>query len=421
MHRDGKNMRGRGCQVAAAIARWSAAGGGALGSGDRVRQAFLDYFQAQDHTVVPSSRCAAAPPPAATSRRAWRTRRPGCHHALWQGGGPIGRQAPAQQARATAWPASTVHSRLLKLLRVRSTRSAAGLFPRSPAPGLGRRAAHAATAPDAAQRGAAQRPDPVVRQRGHEPVQAHLPGHGGPDLGLCQAAPRLRLPEGAAPAQRPPPPPPPLLRSARSSNSLEAAVGRSGCGRALVSGVLRAGSSALAAPRSRLWPNRLTSGSGSGAQAGRCGRTCACSPAFSAGALSRRRPGHRNAVGIAVGGDVAVEVRNRGWPLAALAAVVRAATATKHTDLKGVKFHKRVSDIVLDNQRFENKTAFIHSLIIPLRRCGGAHSASGRAASTTTWTTWVGTCTTTPSSRCWATGPSATTSRQRPSTGPGSC
>ena len=44
-----------------------------------------------------------------------------------------------------------------------------------------------------------------------------------------------------------------------------------------------------------------------------------------------------------------------------------------------------------------------------------------QAASTTTWTTWARTCTTTPSSRCWATGPSATTSRRRPSAGPGSC
>ena len=38
-------------------------------------------------------------------------------------------------------------------------------------------------------------------------------------------------------------------------------------------------------------------------------------------------------------------------------------------------------------------------------------SAYARAASTTIWTTWARTCTTTRSSRCWATGPSATTSR----------
>mmetsp|Transcript_36663 Transcript_36663/g.81585 ORF Transcript_36663/g.81585 Transcript_36663/m.81585 type:complete len:322 (-) Transcript_36663:2060-3025(-) len=38
-----------------------------------------------------------------------------------------------------------------------------------------------------------------------------------------------------------------------------------------------------------------------------------------------------------------------------------------------------------------------------------------------TWTTWARTCTTTPSLRCWATGPLATTSRRRPSAGLGSC
>ena len=47
-------------------------------------------------------------------------------------------------------------------------------------------------------------------------------------------------------------------------------------------------------------------------------------------------------------------------------------------------------------------------------------SASGLAASTTTWTMWARMCTTTPSSRCWATGPSGTTSRRRPSPMPGS-
>ena len=63
------------------------------------------------------------------------------------------------------------------------------------------------------------------------------------------------------------------------------------------------------------------------------------------------------------------------------------------------------------------------SCAVPAVCCGvvPAKSASVLAASTTTLTTWVGMCTTTPSLRCLATGPSATTSSVSPSTGPSSC
>lgn len=40
-----------------------------------------------------------------------------------------------------------------------------------------------------------------------------------------------------------------------------------------------------------------------------------------------------------------------------------------------------------------------------------ARSACAPEVNTTTWRTWAETCTTTPSSRCWETGPSGTTSR----------
>lgn len=99
---------------------------------------------------------------------------------------------------------------------------------------------------------------------------------------------------------------------------------------------------------------------------------------------------------------------------------------------QGTEAHRQTADCVvaidkqgLFNTRFESASldplvlALLTLLLLTSSLSLSVHDS--QVASTMTWMMWARTCTTTPSSRCLATGPLVTTSRRRPSAGLGSC